>query len=123
MSFASRPLGRTGITVFPIGIGGGYSLSRKDLDYACDRGVNCFFWGPVFPTYFPMTRWLGTDYLDLFHLGWIRSKDEKALEILLEIKDKGRIRHLAISAHNRRLAACLANEWPVDVVMIRYNHG
>ncbi len=158
MSFAPRPLGRTGLTVFPIGIGGGYSLSRKDLDYARDRGVNYFFWGPVFPTYYPMARWLpslkpeqrekiilttvsyvwkipgsisrsverhlrwlGTDYLDVFHLGWIRSKDEKALEKLLKLKDKGLIRHLAISAHNRRLAARLANEWPLDVIMIRYN--
>jgi aryl-alcohol dehydrogenase-like predicted oxidoreductase len=158
MSFSLRPLGRTELTVFPIGIGGGYSLSGKHLEYARDRGVNYFFWGPIFPTYYPMTRWLaslkpgqrekivlatvsyiwkipgsikrsverhlrwlGTDYLDLFHLGWIRSKDEKALEILLKFKDEGLIRHLAITTHNRKLAARLAHEWPLDAVMIRYN--
>ena len=63
MSFTSRPLGRTGLTVFPIGIGGGYRIPEKDLDYARERGVNYFF---LFPTYYPITRWLGTDYLDLF---------------------------------------------------------
>jgi aryl-alcohol dehydrogenase-like predicted oxidoreductase len=43
------------------------------------------------------------------------------LEALLKMKDKGMIRHVAISAHNRKLAARLAKELPLDAIMIRYN--
>src|SRR5205823_3441887 len=36
-------LGRTGLTVSPLGIGGGSGLSSADTLYAFDRGVNYFF--------------------------------------------------------------------------------
>ncbi len=66
-------------------------------------------------------RWLGTDRLDFVFLGWIRSQDERALEALARMKEKGIIRHLAFSAHDRRLAASLAAAWPVEAIMVRYN--
>jgi len=157
-AFKPRKLGRSGETVFPVAVGGGYAAPGKVYDMACERGVNFFFYGPIFPTYLPMSRWLSsrtpsqrgkiliatvsyfwkipgslerslarhlrwlkTEYLDFFFLGWIRNKDEASMEALLKMKDKGLIRHIAISAHNRKLAACLAKEWPLDAIMIRYN--
>lgn len=66
-------------------------------------------------------RWLGTDYIDYFHLGMIRSSDSRAMEDLMRFKDEGMIRHIAISCHNRRLAARLARKWPLELVMMRYN--
>jgi aryl-alcohol dehydrogenase-like predicted oxidoreductase len=38
-----RPLGKTGLQVSPLGIGGGGSISNEDLLYAFDRGINYFF--------------------------------------------------------------------------------
>jgi len=156
--FKQRVLGRSGVTVFPVAVGGGYAAPAKVFDMALDRGVNFFFYGPIFPTYIPMSRWLSTrtpsqrgkiliatvsylwkfpgslersitrhlrwirtDYIDFFFLGWIRDKDEAAMEALMKMKDKGLVRHLAVSAHNRKLAARLAKEWPLDAIMIRYN--
>lgn len=66
-------------------------------------------------------KWLGTDYIDFFHLGMIRSKDRRALDQVSAHKEKGVIRHIAFSSHNRKLAAELVKEWPVDLAMIRYN--
>jgi aryl-alcohol dehydrogenase-like predicted oxidoreductase len=41
--FGPRTLGRTGLRVSPIGIGGGSQMGPDDLLYAFDRGVNYFF--------------------------------------------------------------------------------
>lgn len=38
-----RPLGKTGLQVSPLGIGGGGSISNEDLLYAFDKGINYFF--------------------------------------------------------------------------------
>jgi aryl-alcohol dehydrogenase-like predicted oxidoreductase len=42
-SFTRRKLGKTGLEVSPIGIGGGNGISNEDLLYAFDRGINYFF--------------------------------------------------------------------------------
>jgi len=139
-------------------IGGGYGTPAKVLELALERGINYFFWGPVFPTYWKMAKWLrekfkkdrekiilatvtyfwkipgslertihrhlkwlGTDYIDYFHLGMLRSDDRAALDDLVRFKERGLIRHLAFSSHQRKLAAELAQKWPVDLAMIRYN--
>ena len=41
--FSRRTLGRTGLEVSPIGIGGGSMISSEDLLYAFERGVNYYF--------------------------------------------------------------------------------
>lgn len=38
-----RTLGKTGLQVSPLGIGGGGSIANEDLLYAFDRGINYFF--------------------------------------------------------------------------------
>lgn len=42
-AFGPRTLGRTGLTVSPVGIGGGSRISERDTLYAFDQGVNYFF--------------------------------------------------------------------------------
>lgn len=42
-SFSQRPLGKTGLQVSPLGIGGGGGISSQDLLYAFERGINYFF--------------------------------------------------------------------------------
>ncbi len=42
-SFSMRQLGKTGLQVSPLGIGGGIGISAQDLLYAFDQGINYFF--------------------------------------------------------------------------------
>ena len=41
--FSRRRLGKTGLQVSPLGIGGGNGLESRDLLYAFERGINYFF--------------------------------------------------------------------------------
>lgn len=41
--FSSRQLGKTGLRVSPLGIGGGWGISSRDLLYAFERGINYYF--------------------------------------------------------------------------------
>jgi aryl-alcohol dehydrogenase-like predicted oxidoreductase len=38
-------LGRTGLSVCPIGLGASYGMSERDIERACERGVNYLYWG------------------------------------------------------------------------------
>jgi aryl-alcohol dehydrogenase-like predicted oxidoreductase len=51
MAFSRRKLGSTGLTVSPVGIGGGYGITSPEILRAFDRGVNYFFYGTWIPTY------------------------------------------------------------------------
>lgn len=42
-AFTTRQLGKTGLQVSPIGIGGGWSIENQDALYAFERGINYFF--------------------------------------------------------------------------------
>lgn len=72
---------------------------------------------------------LGTDYLDVFHIHYLKSQDEAAkifgrsgaLEELTKAKREGFIRAVAVSTHDRSLARQLAETGAIDVLMIRYN--
>lgn len=67
-------------------------------------------------------RRLETDYIDYAHLGMLRSEDATALDKLVALKEKKKIRHIAASFHNRKLAASLIAKWPqLDLAMIRYS--
>ena len=41
--FSRRQLGKTGLQVSPLGIGGGNGIESRDLLYAFERGINYFF--------------------------------------------------------------------------------
>lgn len=45
MGFARRPLGRTGLTVGPLGLGSSFGIGGRDVEEAVDRGVNYLYWG------------------------------------------------------------------------------
>lgn len=57
-SFTRRPLGKTGLQVSPLGIGGGGSISSADLLYAFERGINYFLYST-----------------DLHHIAYEQSRD------------------------------------------------
>jgi aryl-alcohol dehydrogenase-like predicted oxidoreductase len=69
-------------------------------------------------------RQLKTDYIDIFHyIGIYKEKHfpRKIEDELLELKNSGKIRFVAISCHHRKLIGRLASEGELDVFMLRYN--
>ena len=67
-------------------------------------------------------RWSGTKHIDIFFLGMMRKiPDQRKLEELLRLKEKGIFRFLGVSTHKRKLGEEIMRKWPVDVLMIRYN--
>ena len=67
---------------------------------------------------------LGTDYLDVFQLGWLgvtSAWTDGTLKELTHLKESGKVRALGISIHDRPRAGKLAEESPLDLFMIRYN--
>lgn len=68
-------------------------------------------------------RRLGTDHIDLFLLGWVvRESQHRAIDELVRVKEKGQVRFVGFSGHNRSRILHMARRWPVfDVLMVRYN--
>jgi predicted aldo/keto reductase-like oxidoreductase len=67
---------------------------------------------------------LGTDYLDVFQLGWLgvtSAWTEGTLRELRHLKETGKVRALGVSIHDRARAGRLADDSPLDLLMIRYN--
>ena len=160
MVFERRALGRTGLTVGPFAIGGGYGIGEDAVASAFDQGINAFFWAPWMPTYRALERglrrllpahrdeivlmtaaysWLlpgsiersvtnhlrhlGTDHIDVFLLGFVlRESQGRALEDLARLKERGLVRAIGFSSHDRPMIRRMAERWPgIDVLMVRYN--
>jgi len=70
-------------------------------------------------------RELGLDHADVLTLAMrYQHPEARTVDAALQLRDEGRIRHLAISGHDRRLFAQLARQGadsPFDVIMLRYN--
>lgn len=67
---------------------------------------------------------LGVDYFDVFHLFWVQAHwyvTGRTWPEMDRLRDEGKARALAISAHDRKLARRLVDEIRLDVLMIRYN--
>jgi aryl-alcohol dehydrogenase-like predicted oxidoreductase len=65
---------------------------------------------------------LGLDYVDLLMFGYYPVKPRKqVLDLGLSLKEKGVVRHLALSGHNRKLFPKLKEEGMIDVFQVRYN--
>lgn len=69
-------------------------------------------------------RNLGTDYLDVFKLGWLGRTSiytKGIIDTLLKLKQEGRILSIGTSIHDRKRAGRLALNSEIDLLMIRYN--
>ena len=65
---------------------------------------------------------LGIDYADVLILGWFPKRpSQKIIDGALELKEKGLVRFVGITSHNRKLFPELAEEGLFDVFHIRYN--
>jgi aryl-alcohol dehydrogenase-like predicted oxidoreductase len=69
-------------------------------------------------------RLAGTEYLDVWLLGWLRKRwyvRSAVWSAMRRLREEGKTRAIGFSSHDRSLAATLARELPADVIMIRYN--
>jgi aryl-alcohol dehydrogenase-like predicted oxidoreductase len=67
-------------------------------------------------------RRLGIDHADILILGWHNQRPPQGiLDAALELKRKGRVRHLLMSGHRRRFFPEIAEENVFDLFMVRYN--
>lgn len=69
-------------------------------------------------------RTLGTDYLDVFKLGWLGKTSiysRGIIDVLLKLKQEGKIKAIGTSIHDRQRAGKLALDSEIDLFMIRYN--
>ncbi len=65
---------------------------------------------------------LGLDYGDVLLLGWYAGAPaERILDAAMDLKARGRIKHIAISSHNRPLFPKLLRDERLDVWHLRYN--
>lgn len=76
-----------------------------------------------------LSRAVGLEEIDLFFAEYVHPSegqeaifgDAGALDVISDWKRRGRIRHVGASAHDRTLAARLARDPRVDVLMHRFN--
>lgn len=66
---------------------------------------------------------LNIEYADVLLLGWYNYFPKRVAETALKLKEQGKIRHIAMSGHNRKLFGKLARDpdSPIDIFMTRYN--
>jgi aryl-alcohol dehydrogenase-like predicted oxidoreductase len=149
-------LGRSGLSVGPLGAAGGYGVDAGALLEAFDRGVNYFYHGSrraagmrqairellaadkrdelvlVLQSYAriaallerSVTRGLadlGIDHADVLLLGWYSKVPEKMVERAERLRERGVIRHLAISGHRRPSFLDFAADPRFSVLHMRYN--
>lgn len=71
-----------------------------------------------------LLRKLGTDYLDVYQLGWLgvsSTLNRTTERELVHLRESGKVRALSVSIHDRVRAGQLAHSSPLDMLMIRYN--
>lgn len=71
-----------------------------------------------------MLKILGTDYLDVLQLYWLSRMSAwttGVVDELVKLRDEGKVRAIGTSIHDRPRAGKLAEQSPLDLLMIRYN--
>lgn len=66
----------------------------------------------------------GSDYLDILQVFWagrMSAITPSLVEQMVKLRDEGKVRAIGLSIHDRKRAARLAAEGPLDFFMIRYN--
>lgn len=87
------------------------------VDQIYTRSVLQFRWS--FGSFLKKT---GLEYADVLLLGWYNSAPSKRImDHCLELKQKGLVRHLAISGHKRKAFPGFADIREIDVMQFRYN--
>jgi len=155
MRFSDRTLGRTGVTVGPLGISASYGVPAAAVERAVEAGMTYVYWGSMRTAAFaealrhlapkrdrfmlvvqsyarlgPALTWsveralrrIGYDHADVLLLGyWNRGLRPSILDAARVLQRRGLVNFVAVSSHNRRVAASLAAGGEFDIVHVRYN--
>lgn len=101
------------------------ALARDRERYVVAAPVTIgFFAGGVRRGAERILKTLGTDYLDVLMLGWLgvtSAWTDGVVEQLVALKQSGKVRAIGVSIHDRERAGRLAEDSPLDLLMIRYN--
>jgi aryl-alcohol dehydrogenase-like predicted oxidoreductase len=99
---------------------------RRDRDrlvIACGPVLG-YFPGSIRRATEKVLRTLGTDYLDVLQIFWLGKMSaftEGNVEEMVRLREEGKVRALGVSIHDRPRAGRLAEDSPLDLLMIRYN--
>jgi diketogulonate reductase-like aldo/keto reductase len=83
-----------------------------------------YFGGSVRRTVEKRLRESGSDYLDIVQVFWagrMSFLSKSVVGELVKLREEGKARAIGVSIHDRKRAAKLAAEGPLDFFMIRYN--
>ena len=101
------------------------ALSRDRERYVVATGPTFgWFEGPIRRRVEQALRDLGTDYLDVLQLYWVgvtSSLGDASMEALVRLREEGKVRAIGVSIHDRPRAGRLAEDSPLDLLMVRYN--
>ena len=83
-----------------------------------------YFGGSVKRACDRLLKTLGTEYLDIFQLFWLGRTSvwtSSTIDALVSLRESGKVRAIGVSIHDRKKAAKLAQDSPLDMLMVRYN--
>lgn len=83
-----------------------------------------YFGGSVKRACDRLLKTLGTEYLDVFQLFWLGRSSiltSSTIDALISLRESGKVRAVGVSIHDRKRAGQLAEDSPLDMLMIRYN--
>jgi aryl-alcohol dehydrogenase-like predicted oxidoreductase len=96
---------------------------RERMVVAASTGL-AYFGGSVRRACDAALKSLETDYLDVMQLGWLGTTSawtKGTVEQLVALKRDGKVKAIGVSIHDRPRAGRLAEDSPLDLLMIRYN--
>ena len=96
---------------------------RESLVLACGPTIG-YFGGGIRRACNRLLKKLGTEYLDVFQLFWLGRASAwtpSTIDALVSLRESGMVPAIGVSMHNRKRAGTLAEDSPLDMLMIRYN--
>jgi len=96
---------------------------RESVVLACGPTTG-YFGGGIRTTCERLLKKFDTDYLDVFQLFWLGRASAwtpSTMDALVSLRESGKVRAIGVSIHDRERAGRLAEESPLDLLMIRYN--
>ena len=96
---------------------------RESLILACGPTTG-YFGGSIRRACDRLLKTLDTDYLDIFQLFWLGRTSawtQSTIEALVSLRESGKVRAIGVSIHDRKRAGKLAEDSPLDMLMVRYN--
>jgi len=96
---------------------------RESLILACGPTTG-YLGGSIRRACERLLKELNTEYLDVFQLFWLGRMSawtSSTIDTLVSLRESGKVRAIGVSIHDRKRAAKLAEDSPLDMLMIRYN--